>query len=468
MKSSLNKKLPMLGIAIVLLSCLVIDIDLHLYTKKYRVIEHDVHHYYGYLPLVFIYDDVEIDGDYMTEDGKYHIWHEVTPEGVRVLKTTSGLAILYSPFFFAAHGYAKHFSDEEANGFTRPYKIALLISSIFYLWLGLFFLSNLLLRIGFRPQTIFLTLIFLGLGTHLLFYSTLNAAYPHVYNFTLFAVFLYLVQSWVSIPKYWKIGLIGLVLGLITVIRPTNLIIGLALILWKKRDASWGEHVRFLLQRKTLIQFSLIPFFAVVPLIPQFLYWYHITGEVIYYSYGEEGFFFDSPQLLNGLFSFRKGWLIYTPAMAFALIGLFFMKKSLPHLRPLIFSFVIINTYVIFSWWCWWYGGSFGQRAMIDSYALLAIPLAATLEYLVTHKDKFFSKLLLFGVIPFFIWLNIFQSFQYEKGSLHYDAMTKELYLAQFGKYKRVDGFYDLTKSPDYDAARKGEEEFTFWLFDSK
>jgi len=38
------------------------------------------------------------------------------------------------------------------------------------------------------------------------------------------------------------------------------------------------------------------------------------------------------------------------------------------------------------SWWAWWYGGSFGLRAFIDSYSLLIFPLAALLSYFYSGK----------------------------------------------------------------------------------
>ena len=458
MKKSLIDKLPQIAIAIVLLSYIIIDHNLGLWKESNRVIEHDVRHYYGYLPLVFIYDDIKIEGQYSASEG-IHIWHKKTPEGVKIMKTTSGLAMLYSPFFLLAHAYTKHLSDFDANGYTPPYKLALLFSALFYLWLGLLALYKLLDRLSFTKETVFLCLIVFGLGTHLLFYSTFNAGYSHVYSFTLSAVFLLFVQSWVSEQKFWKIIVLGLTLGLITLIRPTNIIIGLALVLWRKPESDWSQHLRFLFNKKTLLHFSVIPLFALVPLIPQMVYWHHITGSILYYSYGEEGFFFDSPQILNGLFSFRKGWLIYTPAMTMAILGIFFMQRKVSHLRPLVLVFVLINCYIVFSWWCWWYGGSFGQRALIDSYPVLAIPLAALIDYLLV-RNTYFTKAALIILVPFFVWLNIFQSFQYEKGSLHYDAMTRELYFKQFGKYEQVKGFYELARSPDYDAARRGEEDY--------
>jgi hypothetical protein len=96
-----------------------------------------------------------------------------------------------------------------------------------------------------------------------------------------------------------------------------------------------------------------------------------------YYSYGDEGFFFTNPQIINGLFSYRKGWLIYTPLMIFALLGILTLaRRKFQQFFIPVLIFTVANIYVVYSWWCWWYGGSFGSRPMIDSYPLMAVALA--------------------------------------------------------------------------------------------
>jgi hypothetical protein len=62
--------------------------------------------------------------------------------------------------------------------------------------------------------------------------------------------------------------------------------------------------------------------------------------------------------------------------MIFAFAGIIVLwKRRSPYALP-VTIFVPLNIYIIFSWWCWWYGGGFGQRAFIDSYALMAVATA--------------------------------------------------------------------------------------------
>ena len=142
--------------------------------------------------------------------------------------------------------------------------------------------------------------------------------------------------------------------------------------------------------------------------------------------------------------------------MAFALLGIFFLKDELKKWRLPIIAFMIVNVYIIFSWWCWWYGGTFGQRSFIESYSLLAIPFASFLQFL--SVKKMFYKILLGCFVLFLIWLNIFQTYQFEFHSLHYDGMTKELYFKQFGKMNPVPGYDNMAHCPNYEEAKKGND----------
>jgi hypothetical protein len=64
-------------------------------------------------------------------------------------------------------------------------------------------------------------------------------------------------------------------------------------------------------------------------------------------------------------------------------------------------------------------------------------------------------------VIPlFFIYLNQYQSWQYSKGIIHFDAMTWEGYKTVFLRHYTPEGYWEQLKRPDYEnAVRYGEEK---------
>jgi hypothetical protein len=174
-----------------------------------------------------------------------------------------------------------------------------------------------------------------------------------------------------------------------------------------------------------------------LPLIPQALYWKSIAGSYLYYSYDNpgEGFELLYPYTLRFLFSFRKGWFIYTPVMIFAIIGLYYLYKSYRPIMLAVVIFLVADIYLISSWSCWWYaGGSFSSRALVPAYVVLALPLGYFLKSL-QHISKGY-RIIIFGSISFFILLNLFQTWQFRQGIIDKERMTLKYYLATFGKVK--------------------------------
>jgi hypothetical protein len=198
--------------------------------------------------------------------------------------------------------------------------------------------------------------------------------------------------------------------------------------------------------------------FIILPWIPQLLYWKMVTGEWLYYSYGDERFFFSHPYVFETLFSFRKGLFIYTPLMLFALWGLIILRKRLPQFSLAIWTFTALNIYIISSWWCWWYGGSFGLRAYIEMFALWTIPMAVVMEKIL--KSQLILRIGGLAIIFFLIVLNLFQSMQYWNGALHWDGMNWNVYKAQFFRKGCAPGYDDMVTRPDYEKAMTGEEHY--------
>jgi hypothetical protein len=447
-----NNLLSVAVLVLLFAAGLRMDLDLGLWKKPDRVIEWDVHSYYAYLPAVFIYDDIRLEkSDYRFNGGLYLFWPSVAPNGNKVIKTTMGVAVLYSPFFFAAHLYAKVF-DRPANGWSVPYKVGLLAAGLCYFLLGCWFVRALLLKAGHSDLQTSITMILVGAGTNLFCYATQSGSMSHVHSFFLIAWFLWEVQRWEREPTRRRGLLLGLLIGLITLVRPVNVLIVVVFALLNVTD------LRSLCQRVLFFvghwpQVLLMAAAALLVWVPQLVYWKMITGSLFFNPYIGEGFHFDDPHILDGLFSFRKGWLLYTPVMVFALIGTVLMTM-MKTWRTAIVVFMGLFLYTTFSWWCWWYGGSFGQRSLVDIYALLSLPLAAFVGRVLVWRAPW--RALAGCCAAALVWLNFFQTRQFERGSLHYDGMTKALYFAQFGQQEFVDNFHELADPPDYDKARSG------------
>ena len=105
------------------------------------VITGDVRGYYAYLPALFIHNDIQFKNpNVYNQTESDQIWTSETEDGKVFIKYTCGMAILYSPFFAAGHLYAKN-SQYKANGYSAPYKVALIFGSLFYLIISLVFVN---------------------------------------------------------------------------------------------------------------------------------------------------------------------------------------------------------------------------------------------------------------------------------------------------------------------------------------
>lgn len=436
-----------------------------------RIIENDAISYYAYLPATFIYHDLSLSfTDNYQGPHKFIVWPEKGPGDKYVIKTSMGLSILWTPFFMAGHVTAL-LSGADAGGYSPSYKFFLLVSALFFLTTGLVYLRRILLQNASDIITAMVLTAFV-IGTNLYWYTLYQGTMSHVYSFALISAFMWYSIKWHDNGrKGWLPAVrLGLIFGLITLIRPTNFIIILFFLLYgittagslRQRGREYVATTAGSLRqraREMVADYRLLAVMALAALIvwiPQMIYWKEMTGQWLYFSYGSnERFFFGDPAILKGLFSWRKGLFIYTPLMIFAVAGIIalWIRRS-PHALP-VTIFVPLNMYIIFSWWCWWYGGGFGQRAFIDSYALMAVACAALLSAGMTAPVKWVSR----SVLVAFLLLaasGVFYNLQYYHGAIHWDSMTREAYFDSFGRIRPSARFNQLLEAPDYEKAREG------------
>jgi hypothetical protein len=150
--------------------------------------------------------------------------------------------------------------------------------------------------------------------------------------------------------------------------------------------------------------------------------------------------------------------------MVFSLIGLGIMWFNYRKLALPIVIYFILSLYLISSWWDWGYGGSFGMRALVQSYAFLAFPLAYFLKWIAQVFKAMIGKIIMVSCITpifgFLIYLNMYQTYQMNCSLLHWDSMTKEAYQYTF-LTTDVNRVYleTLFKHPNYEEMRKGNRD---------
>jgi len=161
-------------------------------------------------------------------------------------------------------------------------------------------------------------------------------------------------------------------------------------------------------------------------------------GHWIADSYSGERLVFSHPHIREVLFSWKKGWFIYTPLMLLAFGGVLLLKNNFSRITFILAMFAAI--YAISCWEVWWYGGSFGMRPLLEYVPLMAIPLALLVRK-VFHR---FWLLISVPVFGFVLVLSLVQHFQYFSGILPYHQMDAF-------KYKKLFFVTDLTYTCAYD-----------------
>ncbi|MBN1199019.1 MAG: hypothetical protein JXA23_06685, partial [Bacteroidales bacterium] len=271
--------------------------------------------------------------------------------------------------------------------------------------------------------------------------------------FTFYSLIIWLTIRWHKHPTWSGSLLLGLLIGWAIIIRPTEIISSLIPLLWGVWDTdSLRKKWSLITGHLSLVTGIILTILLVGSL--QLIYWKIHAGQWLYYSYEpNEKLEWIAPYLWQVLFSFKKGWLIYTPVMLFALIGFYRLGGKYKPVFYALFLFTVANIVIVAGWPTWWYGGSFGQRAMMQSYAILAFPLAAWVQWMISKKLWIRVPLLL--VLFFFILLNLFQTWQYMHFLIEPTLMTREYYWRMFGKTKTdnvAKGFLEGYKENGWEA----------------
>lgn len=399
--------------------------------------------YNAYLPAAFIHHDLDSLQRTNHIRGLYHHGTGATianpfgmdcathiGDGKQILRYTMGVALMQSPFFILGHLYSL-ITGGPQDGYAFPYVFSVHLSTIFYVFLGLLLLHAVFKDFFDRSTRLFL-LATLTLATNLYYFTIYSGPMSHGYLFACYSALIFATHRFYQLPKFKWALLIGLSAGMITLTRPVELI-ALAIPFFYGIDSFEALKMRFSFFKKHLNLLLPAALLYILIGLPQFIYWKVISGDFLFYSYGEEGFDFSNPKIWKGLTGYANGWLLYTPVMVLALAGILFLAKKRTWLAPVLI-FLPIHIYITYSWWCWYYINGFGSRPMVETYALLAFPLGYMIEYL---QKRPWTKIIWMMLFSLFSLLNIFQTYQHYKGILWSEATNRAYYWAIFGKLER-------------------------------
>lgn len=401
-----------------------------------RVIVSDGKGYYAYLTALFIYHDTDYgfidnyESEYYPASRQlYKDFRFDTGKGI-VNKYFPGIAVLWLPFFGAGHAVAV-LSDYPADGYSLPYQFAIAFAAFFYFWLALLILRKILRFYTKDENAIAWALLATGLATNLIYYTVNAGCQVHIYNFFLINGFIYSVLEAHKRGKPVFFALAAFFLGMIIISRPQN---GLIVFALPFICGSFDSLLLFLKKIFTEIRFLLPAALALaIPLLIPVGYWYLKTGHFLVYSYGSESYNLCRPHLLLFLFSFEKGWMLYTPVAAFALLGFIHLFRKNKWQFFSLAGFLFFLVYFMSSWWVWTYTSYISQRVMIDYYAFIGILLVLIFSWVTESRKRFVLPILLTG----FILLNLMQHFQQLNWIYPAGPVTAKAYFGNFFSFSK-------------------------------
>ncbi len=404
-----------------------------------RVLTWDVFGYYLYLPSIIKYNDPNIQNDqwlldimdtYKPSGTLYQINH--LNDNKKSLRYPIGMAVLNLPFYLGAEAINQVFNLKQSQ--VGPlYQWAWIIGGLFYTFIGLFYLRKILLHF-FNENISSLSLALIIFGTNYFQMTAYAGNLPHQYLFSLINLLIWLC---IKRTQNHKINLdfgIGILGGLITITRPNEIVVMLIPLLFGIVSI---QNVLPKIQYWFKNLFSLAGMLTggLTIVFIQLFYWKITTGQWVFYSYDDPGVGFDflNPHTFDFLFSFRKGWFIYTPLALIAIFGIFIMARKRNPLAIASLLFLFINLYIISSWTCWWYAGaSYSSRSMVSSYGILAIGLGYFFTVLLEKNNKI--KVIGFSSVILIVALNLFQMWQFNSGIIDGERMTWDYYKKVFLK----------------------------------
>jgi hypothetical protein len=343
--------------------------------KNKVLILSDGKNYYIWARSILLDHDIDFRNDYQVMYGLDSLPPESavrTPAGYVVNKYPVGMAILEMPGLLLGHVVARYVAHSPTDGVSLPYQVAVTWSLLVLYFASFILLYQAMLRLGVARIWAFGFCLTALLGTNLIHYIAKEMTMVHAAGVAVFNILLFLIVKWVVANQRIRVThgfLLGGLLGLLFLIRNTSVLLVpvLAAVVWTRRRIAFSE---------------LMPILggaAVVAALQPVSLWF-LWGQLRFSTYYDEHFTSGLSGIVNALVSARHGLLVYSPWYAILVFFGVFGVIRMPRLRYIgaaaIASFVLMAV-ANGTWWCWWFGYSFGNRAYVE--ILPALSLAAAL-----------------------------------------------------------------------------------------
>ena len=383
--------------------------------SNHWIINGDALQYYAQIRSLVFDGDIDYENEFTDFNPHNHITQlaDKNPDTGRVPnKYTLGTAILWAPFYGLSHLAVVVFDLESGGGYGFAYQLAILLASILYALLGLFFCLK-LLNLFVKRKSANLAIASFFIGSNLLYYVVIEPGMAHTVSFSMVSGYLYLAIKYFEKKKPVKIALaLGFFAAMMILVRPQNVFFVILSLV----------ELFSLISRKRAIPFNyylIASAMAVTLFLPQLFYWKELYGSYFAYSYSGETFVhWYKPNIIGVLLSKNSGYFYWNPIHIIGVLGLALFFRKNKQLATILVVLLLVQIYLLSAWHCWWLGDSFGYRGLISCASMGMLGLALCLEKINWERKKVvvLSALSIFG-----IW-NILLMFQYAKGWISHDG----------------------------------------------
>lgn len=336
--------------------------------------------YYAWLASSVVDHDLDFRNQYRHADPLFRNFHldpagQPQPDQLTVTGHVSdqwavGPAVLWAPWFLAAHAVVVVTGMDPEDGYAPIYRRATATGSVVYAFLAVMLSIWAARRFNLSARAARAAGVVIWGASSLLMYVYMLPFHVHTSAaFTAALFFWYWISRKGPLRRSeWAIW--GACYGLMGMTYHVNLVFGLVAL--HALRASWPAR-----RWRTMIDVIGFAAAAAIVALPQWIGKSIIYGSPLATGYRDQ-FFWSSPRLWDTLFSSNHGAILWTPVIAVGLAGLAMLRRDS---RILWMAAAITVFYVTIASYQNWHGlSSFGNRFFISLTLPLIIGVAAVID----------------------------------------------------------------------------------------
>ncbi len=328
----------------------------------------DGHDYFLHVRSWVMDGDLDMEDDYrrfgnpwrferVPETGRLPNWYAVGP------------AILWSPFYLAAHAGVLAAGalgiEVPRDGYSGPYQGVTFFGSVVFAFLALLAAFRLAARFVSRPMAACAAWA-MALGSPLFYFSLYATSYSHAASALAVAVFFLHWAETRDDPRVRRWAVSGLLCGLAGLMRAQNLVLAaIPAAVWAIGAVRGVRAGGRRAARPWLLAGLAFAGAMVAGFLPQLLVWRHYYGSMTRLLLHSWFMHWGDPFVWEVLFSSRNGLFPWSPLLFLSVVGLGILVRRDARVGLAALGAFALQAVVNASAWPWWAGFSFGQRRFL-------------------------------------------------------------------------------------------------------